>query len=148
MFDDNLHFCACNVERWGVVWAYCGRETLCSTNLFSSYMGWSQTTKNLRTSCRLPSTRHRTHRLRPSDWVISFITSPAIHFFSICSSLIYVYVLAFLSHYFLSHLSVLSSFLPPHSFPPLTLSRIPTTLCLMLCQFFSQISASLLTAHK
>jgi hypothetical protein len=134
----------CGGRGVGVVWAYCGRETLCSANLFSSSMGWSHTPKNLMTSCRLPSTLHRTRTLIPSDCIIYFVTSSAIHFFSVYSSLIYLYILAFLSHYFSSHLSVLSPSSPSH--PYLKAEYQPH--CAICYVKFSRMSASFVSAHK
>jgi hypothetical protein len=133
---------------WWWWWGGCG-HTVAARHFvviifFSSSMGWSHTPKNLRTSCRLPSTLHRTRTLRPSDCIIYFVTSSAIHFFSVYSSLIYLYILAFLSHYFPSHFSILaSSFL---SLPYLKAEYQPH--CATCYVKFSRMSASFVTAHK
>ena len=78
----------------------------------------------------------------------SFFRNFCHPFFSVYSSLIYLYILAFLSHYFPSHLSVLSSYVSPPSSPSLTLRQNTNRLVPYVMSIFCWMSASLLTAHK
>jgi hypothetical protein len=127
----------------GVVWAHCGRGTLCSTNSFSSSMGWSQTTKNLRTPCRLPQVK----KLGMNH----FFYNSSCHPFLFHLFIPYLPLQPFISLSLLSLSFISTLIIPPPSFlSPFYLKAQYQPHCALYCitSLFTRTSSSLVTAHK